>query len=118
MSIRIAHNVPIPVDLSNLQPQMVVALLVVEGVFGHFGYEAIITSGRDGKHRAGSLHYLGRALDFRTRHVISHHKTQIVDSLAARLGPDYDVVLEETHLHVEYDPKGPGQEGRASSEAA
>ena len=35
-----------------------------------------------------------------------HKKGQHVTSdLVGKLGDDYDVVLESTHIHIEYDPK-------------
>lgn len=65
----------------------------------------IITSGIDGKHSQNSLHYVGRAFDFRTRSIHPDTLKNIVQELKARLGPDYDVIDEGTHLHVEWDPK-------------
>ena len=29
----------------------------------------------------------------------------VTGDIETRLGPDYDVVLEHDHIHVEYDPK-------------
>lgn len=71
--------------------------------------EMLITSGRDGKHKDGSLHYYDRALDFRTKHLTDRQKTALAATVAKRLGPDYDVILESRgkaneHLHVEHDP--------------
>ena len=80
--------------------------------------EMVVTSGKDGKHGANSLHYKGRAVDLRTRDVIdmwAHY-------LRNALGKDWDVVIEPgdtmkcpkcsqiipvpaLHLHAEYDPK-------------
>ena len=70
--------------------------------------DLVITSGRDGRHKTGSLHYRDRALDFRTKTVAAPHTLAAV--VRKRLGPAYDVILEgegtaNEHLHVEYDPK-------------
>ena len=86
-------------------PPMTKLLIVVEDVYEAYGYPAIITSGTEGKHGTKSLHYEGKALDFRTRFLRPIEKQAIADDIANRLGKDYDVVLERTHLHVEYDPK-------------
>jgi hypothetical protein len=92
------------VSLKDLCPQMVVAILVIKEVFQSFGYRVIITSGCDGEHSEGSLHYCGKALDFRTRHIQDEDLGPIVANAQQVLGEEYDVVLEPTHLHVEYDP--------------
>lgn len=68
------------------------------------GRAAYITSARDGKHSQQSLHYAGRAIDLRTRDLTQQQRWALQRALADALGEDYDVILEETHLHVELDP--------------
>ena len=67
-------------------------------------YTVVITSGNDGKHMKNSKHYSNEAIDIRTNNMIDP------DTVALRikglLGKDFDVVLEQTHIHIEYDPKG------------
>jgi uncharacterized protein YcbK (DUF882 family) len=92
------------VSLKDLCPQMVVAILLIKDVFQAFGYRVIITSGSDGEHSENSLHYEGKALDFRTRHVQDEDLGPIAENAKQVLGDEFDVVLEATHLHVEYDP--------------
>jgi hypothetical protein len=72
--------------------------------------DMLITSGNDGVHMPGSLHYLDRALDFRTKHLRPVDKRALVTAVKRRLGKDYDVLLENAgetneHLHVEFDQK-------------
>ena len=95
------------VRLAGLQPQMVLAAMVVNEIYGDT--ECVITSANDSKHSAASLHYKGCALDFRT-HNYTNDKVYLRDKIKAALGQDFDVVLEAVgtpneHLHVEYDPK-------------
>lgn len=71
----------------------------------NIGRGAIITSGTDGQHMKGSLHYVGRAADLRSNDLATSQKSRLVEALRARLGRDFDVVPEPTHIHVEYDPK-------------
>lgn len=102
------------VRLDNLCPQMVLAAMVVKDVLSTMkaGQPCVITSGSDSKHSATSLHYSGQALDFRTRHLDSEdQKAQLRDLVRAHLSRDYDVILEATHLHVEWQPRysGAGQ---------
>jgi hypothetical protein len=71
--------------------------------------DMLITSGSEGTHMVGSLHYKDRALDFRTKHLSAADKEALVTAVKRRLGTDYDVILENAggtneHLHVEYDP--------------
>ena len=70
------------------------------------GRDCIITSARDGKHSTNSLHYVGKALDMRTRDLTDAQIQALAGELREWLGPDFDVVVERTHIHVEYDPKG------------
>lgn len=77
-------------------------------VFGSLGYEVVITSACDGEHMQGSLHYEGKALDLRCSVAWGFSEADceaIAAMMQERLGEDYDVVWEGTHLHVEYDPE-------------
>lgn len=104
MALRVATDVKTPVRLNGVQPPMLFGAQIVAGVYGKLGgYDAIITAATDGKHAAGSLHYCGLALDFRTRHVPAELREKLLAEVKAALGPEFDVILEETHLHVEYD---------------
>lgn len=67
-------------------------------------WDVVITSGNDGKHMKGSKHYSNNALDLRTWNIPNRDLPLFVKALAERLGPDYDVVLEDDHIHVEFDP--------------
>ena len=101
--LRIKDNT---VSLSNLQPQMIIALQVAEGVFSQYEKDCIITSANDGKHSQRSLHYAGAAIDLRTRHLASQEQAKdIASAIQGALNQDFDVVLESTHIHIEYQPK-------------
>lgn len=78
---------------------------VAETVYEEIGKDCVVTSICDGQHSKNSLHYFGNAVDLRTRHLSDDEKIIVRDNFKSRLGADYDVVLESTHLHVEYDPK-------------
>jgi|SRR3990167_181501 len=71
--------------------------------------EPVITSASDSIHKKGSLHYgikgdsRCRAIDLRTKNL--SNTEEVVKELKRRLGPDFDVVLEIDHLHIEYQPK-------------
>ncbi len=94
------------VSLKGLKPEMHVGLNIVNSVYQEMGYHTIVTSCNDGKHSRGSLHYVGLAIDFRTRHMKDQtEKKHLRDRAAKALGKEFDTVLEVDHLHVEYQPK-------------
>ena len=78
-------------------------------IFGDYaGRDCIITGARDGKHGGesyvgGSGHYRGRAIDLRTKDLDHITTTGIASALGERLGDDWFVLVESTHIHLEYD---------------
>jgi hypothetical protein len=67
------------------------------------GQEAEFTSVVDGTHSKHSRHYVGMAFDLRIWYLTN--QDDFVVWLQAHLGDSYDVVLESTHIHVEFDPE-------------
>ena len=92
------------VDLTGVSWRMFHAAVVAEAVYAKYNAELVITSARDGKHSARSLHYEGLALDLRTRSLMREDVPRVVADMKAALGDDYDVVLESDHIHLEFDP--------------
>jgi hypothetical protein len=69
-----------------------------------------ITSANDGEHSDGSLHFDNRAFDIRIKNIIAGTEFPLAargwaERMRVALGDDYDVILEDDHIHVEYDPK-------------
>ena len=89
----------------SLCPQITLALMVLDGVFIKHGIEMVITSVNDANHAPTSLHYSGHGIDFRSRTVPD--KTQFLIECKIALGhsPDFDLILESDHYHLEYQPK-------------
>lgn len=93
-------------SLQGLQYEMREVLIAADKAWKDNGQELVITSGTDGAHSAGSLHYYGRALDFRTRYFSEEAKAEALHALQVSLDDSlYDIVKHSTHIHVEYDPK-------------
>ena len=88
---------------TDIHPKIEQVLHGVDAIFQKFGVEAVITSGRDGKHMTGSKHYEGKAFDLRTWHVIE----ELGKRLRAYLGKYYDVVVESDHIHIELERDDP-----------
>lgn len=89
-----------------LCPQILSILPLIDDVFRRFGMAFVtITSAIDGKHMSGSKHYTGEAIDLRTRDLSVAQRDDVHGALVTGLDTDFDVVLEATHIHVEWDPK-------------
>ena len=70
--------------------------------------EYTITSVSDGTHSLNSLHYSGLAMDLRTKHMPAtgpNCPEYVAARIRVALGPDYDIVCEGDHIHVEHDVK-------------
>lgn len=85
---------------------------MVEELFTTMDFgEAVITSTYEGTHSVGSLHYANEAFDVRKPSAMDkekfkdEHNKEAVRGLKDKLGKDFDIVLEKTHIHIEYDPK-------------
>lgn len=95
------------VQPGGVQPEILLALLIAEPIWKQFGApELWVTSLTDGTHKAGSFHYAGKAVDLRVKNLPVATWEQARASLAAAVGPQYDVLLEldPPHIHVEFDP--------------
>ena len=92
-----------------IQPEASHIIVVAHRVWQRYlRRDLTVTSITDGKHSANSLHYQGKAVDLRNRDLEDHQQEVAVQELRRHLGSAYDVVLEPTHIHVEYDPKTGG----------
>lgn len=95
------------VRIHGLRPETLLGIQVAHSCFAGRGLETVVTSVTDGRHSRGSLHYQGAAFDLRTRHVPADAVASLAAGIRTALGGDFDVVVEKTHLHVEYQPKDP-----------
>lgn len=89
------------VNVADLVPQLRDKLPVMDRAYAEFNTEMVITSGKDGVHGNNSLHYQGKAVDLRIWNVLQ----SLVGYLQSELGPDFEVILEKDHIHIEYDPR-------------
>jgi len=90
------------VDISRLERNTRRSLSKVAYIFSDEIELFIITSTYEGNHSAGSLHYANQAYDVR---VPDQSRMRILARIKAVLTDDFDVVMERTHYHIEYDPK-------------
>lgn len=99
------------VKITNLTPQMVLAIRIVESVYQKLqpGHDITITSVDEGQHGPGTFHGKGMAVDFRTKD-FNGNKYKLQNDVRLALGDEFDVVLEDLHgpqehLHVEWDTR-------------
>ena len=87
----------------DLQPIVAKARGRVARIYFKRDEDLFITSIRDGRHGDITLHYDGWAFDIRFPR---HSPVQdVVADIKKELGPDFDVIVESDHIHVEYDPE-------------
>jgi len=73
-----------------------------------FGFPLVVTSGKDGQHVAGSLHDVGRAVDFRVRDLKPEDQLTFLINVVAAAPERHCWVFDERagpdgpHIHVEY----------------
>lgn len=90
------------VVVTGITPEILLAIYIAKTVYDSCDEPSMtITSVTDGKHRANSLHYKGLAVDLR----LPILQMAVMDKLRVALGNSYDVILEKTHIHIEYDPR-------------
>lgn len=93
----------IGVNYRGLHPKMRKALLVAERVYQSHGRTLVVTAGLDGDHKKLSWHYFGSAVDLRTNYFTPAELKLVASELQSELGMPYEVVVEATHIHLEYD---------------
>ena len=95
------------VRINGLRPETLLGILICQDVWeDNVDVPFVLTSVTDGTHSRASLHYLGCAFDIRTRTLANEHEKEEMGALLRdSLGADFDVVVERTHIHVEYQPK-------------
>lgn len=91
------------VKLAGLRSELYLALLVARDLLREmFDRGLVVTSVREGRHSRRSRHHVGLAFDFRTRGLSQAQKTNLANEMRRRLGREYYVKVEKTHLHVSY----------------
>ena len=91
------------VRLHGIRPEILIALWIADYVYANHGHEVVLTSVIDGEHMRASIHYTGGAIDIRAP---DSSAESIRNEIHEALGDDFDVVLEGTHIHIEWQPKG------------
>ena len=88
-----------------IRPELLLAIMVADGIYLKKGKNLVITSINEGKHSLNSFHYSGAGVDLRTRYFTKKEKLEVFKELKENLTEDYFVKLEKTHIHVQYQQR-------------
>lgn len=103
MKIEFKDGVP----YKNLSPFVYEAIFEVAKIFTKYNKTLVITSTTDGQHIETSFHYEGRAFDIRTHRIpktlIRKYADEIRETLIKKVSKCFQVIIEETHIHIEFD---------------
>lgn len=92
-------------SIRGIQSEIIIGLMAIEPIFLSYGSELTITAGTDGKHKEGSLHYKGLAVDIRSRDLQEGDRIRVLEEGKSALGDEFDFISEADHFHLEFDPK-------------
>lgn len=93
------------VNITGIKPEMNIAIIAAMQFCTDIEKDCVITCALDGQHMKSSLHYVGYAVDFRIRHMNKTERKMFKVAMKDALVDNFDVILESSHLHVEYQPE-------------
>lgn len=100
------------VRISGLKAEILLGIVIANEVWKGQKLAApfMITACVDGRHKSGSLHYAGQAVDIRTHDLAPGERDLYILALRAAAGEDFDALIEDAgtsneHAHLEYQPK-------------
>ena len=95
--------------------KLLTALRITHEIYKKHNTLLVITSLKDRAHSTGSLHYCGMAFDTRIRHIVDPLVVdRIVNDMRTLLEPDYIVIPEANHIHVQVNLNEKTQTSRPS----
>jgi len=93
----------VAVPLAGLRQEALTAIDAARRILGQRGVKSLrVSSTVDGLHHRESFHYIGLAIDMARDDIPAGGGSE----LAEYLGPSYQLIIGETHFHVEFDPRG------------
>lgn len=91
--------------VNGLRTEILLAAVIIDKIYDRHNAELVITEATGGKHGRGSLHYVGQAIDIRTNYFTKEQTELVASEIKEALNEQYDVVIEKTHIHIEFQPK-------------
>jgi len=106
MSIKIKPNAG--VSMVGIQPQTVLGMVIVNGVFERHGLDMVITDivpVYENFHKPHTLHWKGFAFDVRHHDVAEEMREAFLEECQEALGREWDCVQSLNNFHYEWDPE-------------
>jgi len=94
-----------PARVAGVRPETVFAMVAAERLCYAKGVDFVVTSCTEGEHSPGSRHYMGLAFDMRRHGIPAEWVDGFCAELRSRLGEDFQVILEPSHIHVQFSPQ-------------
>jgi hypothetical protein len=91
------------VQIGGLQPEMILALIIVEPILKKHGQELVLTSGTDSQHSSKSRHYIGYGTDIRSRDIPKEIRDSVAEEMSRALGTEFYVKFEVHHYHIQFN---------------
>lgn len=82
---------------------MLVALSVIAPILESHGQELVVTSAVDSKHSKKSRHYIGYAVDVRSRDIPDDAVESVTIELSKALGSEFYLAFEKDHYHIQFN---------------
>lgn len=92
------------VKIQGVQPEIALIVPILKECFNKHDHELIITSVTRKSHMKNSLHYPGYAIDLASKNLDSTDTGKIFNDIVKQLSTQFDVIDENDHIHVEYQP--------------
>lgn len=91
---------------TNFSNELLLGIIALSDIYKQHGQEIIITSGSElsTKHCKNSKHYIGDAMDIRSRNTPTYILKAIQNDVRTSL-PNYDYLIESDHIHYQYNLK-------------
>ena len=91
------------VSISGIKPEMVLCISIVHTILESHNIDAVLTSCTDGTHSKNSKHYLGYAIDLRSRDCDQADCPAIASDMQEDLGDEFLVIFEKDHFHIQFN---------------
>lgn len=83
---------------------MMLAMMVAHDIIKRYTPEGgVLTGGVEGKHSRKSRHYIGFAIDMRSRDVPEQSRKEVADKIGDALGAEWFVIFEKDHFHIQFN---------------
>lgn len=92
------------VSVVGLQPVMMLAMMVADQIILQYAPEGTVLTGAvEGKHSRKSRHYIGFAIDLRSRNVLPKYRKEVARKIGNALGLEWYVAFEKDHFHIQFN---------------